>query len=81
MKKTFLLFLAGIATCVIASGQNSEHGFYQPTAGTLRALVVFAEAVGDPNYKAGDHTAWPPIAPPAQNSISKFSSPIKSKSK
>ena len=52
MKKKMCFFIMLLLLSVIpAKAQiNARNGFRFPTSGTFRVFVVFAEAIGDPNY-------------------------------
>lgn len=59
MKKIFLiLFFTVISIELILSQISSRNGYQLTNTGTVRVLVVFAEAVNDPQYSI-EYAMWP----------------------
>ena len=50
MKKLLLFLLLAVFVNNIFSQPDARNGYYLPTKGIFRILVVFAEATGDPQY-------------------------------
>ena len=51
MKKQLIFILLNFVICISTiSPQDARRGYSLPTVGTFRIFVVFAEAIGDPNY-------------------------------
>ena len=42
------------------SQRSSRNGYDLPVSGTIRAFLVFAEVINDPNYYSVNYPGWPP---------------------
>jgi hypothetical protein len=63
MKKTYVFFyimilLAGITNYPL-SAQSSQNGYRMTSHGTIRAFLIYAEAINDPWYDSINSSTWP----------------------